>query len=156
MGSKYVSLTDKEREGILALQIPTTLRKKIEGLDKKKSPRYGKNKGASFQKWVCQQIADLLEIEFDNKNDQCEIHAREMGNSGNDIILRGRAYQRFPFDIECKNSENISIQATMEQAQSNTKEGRFWMIAWKRKSFKKPIVIMDWSVFAMLWKGYDK
>ena len=156
MGSKYVLISDNERKAILASNLSLSLKKKIEGLDKKKSPRYGKNKGASFQKWVCQQVANLLEIEYDNKDDQCEIHAREMGQSGGDVILRGRAYQRFPFDIECKNCENLSIQATMEQAQSNTKEKRFWMIAWKRKSFKEPIVIMDWSVFAMLWKGYDR
>ena len=151
MGSKFVSLTDKERGAILASSLPSTLKKKIEGLNKRIKPRSAKNKGASFQKWICGRVAVLLGIPFDNQDDQCEIHAREMGQSGNDVILRGSAYKNFLFDIECKNCESLSIQATMEQAQSNTKEGRHWLIAWKRKSFKEPIVIMDWSVFEMLW-----
>jgi hypothetical protein len=113
--------------------------------------RSAKNKGARLQKWVCQKIADIFGIEFDNQDDQCLIHSREMGQSGTDVILRGEVYKEFPFDIECKNTEKLNLWATIEQAKSNTKKDRDWLIVHK-KNYENPIVIISWETFEKLFR----
>jgi hypothetical protein len=120
-------------------------------MEKSMNPRSAKNKGARLQKWVCQKIADIFDIEFDNQDDQCLIHSREMGQSGTDIILRGDIYNKFPYAIECKNTEKLSLYPTIEQAKNNTQLGQDWLIVHK-KNRSEPIVIMDWEAFEKLFK----
>jgi len=110
-----------------------------------------KAKGRKLQIFVCERIAKIFDIIFDNQNEQCEIHSREMGQKGTDIILRGEVYEKFHFDIECKNTEKLNLYDTIEQAKSNTKEGRNWLIVHK-KNKSHPIVIMDWEAFENLIK----
>ncbi|MCP4648720.1 MAG: hypothetical protein GY853_01390 [PVC group bacterium] len=119
-------------------------------MKKKINPRSAKNKGARLQLWVCRKIADLLKIEFNNQDDQCEIHSREMGQSGVDVILRGFAYENFPFDIECKNTEKLSLYKAVEQAEYNTSAERDWLL-FHKKNFSEPIVVMDAEVFFKLY-----
>jgi hypothetical protein len=40
-----------------------------------------------------------------------------MGQSGSDIILRGDAKRLFPFGVECKCVENLSIWKALKQAE---------------------------------------
>lgn len=110
-----------------------------------------KAKGRNLQMWVCQKIANIFNIEFDNQDDQCSIHSREMGQSGVDIILRGVIYKKFLYDIECKNTEKLSLYPTIDQAINNTNLGRDWLIVHK-KNRSDPIVIMDWEAFERLFK----
>ena len=114
--------------------------------------RSAKNKGMKLQKWVCERISESLDIPFDNQDEQCEIHSRECGLSGTDVILRGEAYKKFNYDVECKNTENISLYSYIEQAKSNTKENRQWLVIHK-KNQSKPIVIMDADHFFELIKS---
>jgi hypothetical protein len=113
--------------------------------------RSAKNKGVRLQLWVCKKIANIFNIEFNNQDDQCLIHSREMGQSGVDIILRGEIYNKFKYDIECKNTEKLSLYKTIEQAKQNTKENRGWLIVHK-KNFNKPVVILDSDEFFDLIK----
>ena len=112
--------------------------------------RSAKDKGMRLQKWVCQKIAKILGIEYNSQDDQCLIHSRTCGLSGVDIILRGEAIKRFPYSIECKSSEKLNLLGTIRQAKSNQVDGTDWLIVYKRKAFKKPIVIMDWDAFQNL------
>lgn len=152
MSSKIISITDKEREKLLSLSIPATLRKKIESGVKPKSARYGKNKGASFQKWVAGKIADLFNIEWDNTDDNSPIQTRSMGLSGKDIILREPVSSLFPWDIECKNVEKLAVISAIEQATKNKTTGRDWLLVWKNKKFSQPVVIMEWEALAKFYK----
>lgn len=102
-----------------------------------------KAKGRNFQYWVAGEIGKLFGIQFEQQDDQCPIHSREMGQSGVDVYFRDKSlYERFPYDIECKNTENISVYSYIKQAEANTKPGRNWLI-FHKKNRHSPIVIMD-------------
>lgn len=106
-----------------------------------------KAKGRNLQYSICKKIANLFNIEFDQQNDQCEVHSREMGQSGTDIILRGEVYKKFPFDTETKSCEKPSIKSWINQARNNTKQNRNFLLFWKCKDWQKPVVILDSKVF---------
>lgn len=105
-----------------------------------------KAKGRELQKWVCEKIANIFNIKYNQSDDNCDIHSREMGQSGVDVILRGEIYKKFPFDIECKATEKFTIYKDIKQAENNTKENRDWLLIHKKKH-SNPIVIMDWEAF---------
>lgn len=151
MPTRSINLSDKEQEQLLEGSVPQSVYKKVANARKPKSARYGKNKGANTQLEVADFIANLLGIPWDNQDDQSEIKARSMGLSGCDIILTGNAYKQFPFDVEVKAVETLSVPATIQQARDNTKEGRHWLIFWKKKAFDKKVVIMDIDAFKWLW-----
>lgn len=111
-----------------------------------------KGKGRNLQKFVCSEISEMLSIPYDQSDDQSLIHSREMGQAGCDIVLRGGALKRFPFMVECKNSESLNITGTISQAISNTKTGYDWLIVHKRKTLTEPIVIISWNTFKKIVK----
>ena len=110
-----------------------------------------KAKGRELQKWVCQKIANLLKIEYNQQDDQCLIHSREMGQAGVDVVLRGEVRKRFPFSIECKNTEQLEFIKSIKQAQANTSQDEDWMVVHKRKALNSPVVILDWAAFEKLF-----
>ena len=85
--------------------------KKLNAVDKKIKVSSAKGKGRNLQQFVCERISTILSIPFVNKDDFCDIHSREMGQSGVDVVLRGEALKKFPFSIECKSAENISLRS---------------------------------------------
>jgi len=109
-----------------------------------------KGKGRDLQQWICRRISQIIGVPYDQSDDQCLIHSREMGQSGVDIILRGEALLRFPFSIESKSTESLSLVDAIRQAQSNKVDSTDWIVVHKRKSFKKPVVILEWDVFERL------
>ena len=164
MSTKFINLTDKERELIIT-QLKLTgntlistnrtkkaLLKKLEKADKRITTQSAKAKGRGLQMWVCNKISALINIPFDNQDDQCLIHCREMGQSGTDVILRRKAIKLFPYSIECKNSESFNLYSTISQVEANQAEGTNWLIVHKRKTIKKPIVIMTWEAFEKIFR----
>lgn len=162
MANKWISLSPTE---VVALKdainrYPAKLRKNLKTLNKfyskltrtetpiKVSSRKGK--GRNLQHWVAEKIADITGFYYDQQNDQCLIHTREMGQAGVDIILRGEAQKLFPYSPECKNSESFSFADTIKQAKVNQAEGTDWLIIHKRKCLTNPIAIMDWDTFEKL------
>jgi len=114
-----------------------------------------KGKARNLQMFICKEIADMLGINFNQQDDQCLIHSREMGQSGADIIVRGEAKKLFPFAIECKSSETLQLTEAIDQAKSNAKDDP-WMVIHKRKVLKSPIVIIGWETFREFYtkRGY--
>lgn len=111
-----------------------------------------KGKGRSLQYWVCEKIAKMFEINFVQSDDTCLVHSREMGQHGTDIVLRGEMYNKFPFDIECKNCESLSIPEWVRQARANKKDGREWLVVFKKQTMgTEPLVIMEWGTFEKLF-----
>jgi len=113
--------------------------------------RSRKSKGARLQKFICEKIAKLFNVEFNNQDDNSLIQSRTMGSNGVDVILRGKVYKQFPYSIECKNSESLSLYKAIEQAKSNIEKGRDWMVVHK-KNYSDPIVVMSWDAFEKLYK----
>jgi hypothetical protein len=111
-----------------------------------------KQKGRKLQQWVCQQISELLDIPWGSEDENL-IQSRPMGQSGNDIILRGVALTYFPFSTECKNTEKWDIHGTIKQVKANQKEGTDWLVVMKRNN-EKPVVILDAERFFDIYSSY--
>lgn len=121
---------------------------KLERSEKKIKTSSAKGKGRNLQYWVCERIARMFNIRFVQSDDTCLVHSREMGQHGTDICLRGELYDKFPFDIECKAQESLSIPDWVRQARTNSKEGRRWLVVFKKQTIGgEPLVLMDWSTF---------
>ena len=149
--SKYVLLSKKDREDILTLPgLPDTIRKRLERANKPIKTRSAKQKGLDFQKWLCQEIAEIIDEKYIPGEDDSPIDSRPSGQHGVDIILRGEAKRKFPFSVEAKNQENMNLVETIKQAETNVIEGTDWIIAHKRKTLDFPIVIMSWELFKKL------
>lgn len=114
-----------------------------------------KAKGRNFQYWVCQKIAERFEVEYKQADDDCLIHSREMGQHHEDIILRGELKHKFPFCIECKNQENLSVKDWINQSKSNQKENMEWMLVFKNKEIT-PVVCLDFETFLKYYKEIEK
>jgi len=164
---KTLELTDVELNGLLTLmaQYPNPdkvriakgltvadMKTKLERLKRKQPIKSSsrKAKGRELQKWVCEQVSTLTGIPYDQKDDESLIRSREMGQSGTDVVLRGEAAKRFPFAVECKNHEQISLAAFVRQARANTPEGRKMLLVLKNKALLKPVVVLEWETFAFL------
>ena len=104
-----------------------------------------KAKGRNFQKWVAEQVSKILEIPC-GKDELIE--SREMGQSGVDIKLIGKAKELFPFAVECKATESMSLYTWITQAESNSKNNN-WLL-FHKKARKSPIIVMDAEEFFKL------
>lgn len=125
-----------------------SLIKKIEKSMKPIKVSSAKNKGRDLQYTVCTMIADRIGETFDQSDDESPIQSRPMGQHSVDVILRGDARRKFPFSIECKAQENLSIPDWVHQARENQLEGTDWMLVFKKQSLgSKPIVCLDFDVF---------
>jgi hypothetical protein len=127
--------------------------KKLQKSQKRITVSSAKGKGRELQKWVCEKISNLIGIPYNQQDDDCEIHSREMGQSGVDVVLRGKARKLFPFDVECKSTEGLSLTATIRQAQDNEAPGRRWLIVHRCKVLRDPVVMLSWDSFARLFQG---
>jgi hypothetical protein len=152
MGVKWYGLEKSDVDKILELvKDDTILYNRILRQHKETTQKTRRVKGLKLQKWVCGEIAAMLGIPYKQSDDQCEIHSRESALPGTDVILRGSAYAKFKYDVECKNSEKINLVEAIYQAESNTEENRDWLLVHKRKALKGSIVILSWDAFKRLW-----
>jgi len=106
-------------------------------------PRSAKNKGKKFQNDIAKRISKLLGLPWGK--DEC-IASREMGQAGTDIRLLADAKYRFPYSIECKRCENMSVPAWIRQVKKNKAKGTDWLLFCKR-NHEDGIVILDIDVF---------
>jgi hypothetical protein len=105
-----------------------------------------KAKGMDLQKWVCEKVAQLLGVRWDNRWDESPVASRPSGQHGCDVILRGGARKRFPWDLECKAMKELRIADAVKQAESNVAEGRFPAVVY-RQTGAAPVVVMSWETF---------
>lgn len=174
MATKWVTITDKElktlKEAQSLLRRMAEINTFAEILIQEKTfekmvKRFSKNqkrithasakgKGRNLQQWVCKKLADLLGIEYNQQDDNCDIRSREMGQAGTDVILRGMAVENIPVAIECKSVESLDFLKSINQAKENVKGSyKHWAVVHKRKSLNSPVVIMDWSYYEELLKN---
>ena len=110
----------------------------------------GKDKGRRLQKWVCEQIGNVLDMPW-GKDEL--IASRPMGQAGTDVVLKGIAARDFPFSIECKYQEAWSIPAWIKQAKTNMKKNTNWLLFLKRNQHEE-VVVMDAKFFFEMYKEY--
>lgn len=76
-----------------------------------------KAKGRRLQKLIAEYISKITGIPVEKDGD---IESRPMGQSGRDVILRGKAKELFCFHgIECKARESLNIWQALEQAEEH-------------------------------------
>lgn len=156
-----LNLSKLEKQKIIELlkKEPTKaiekLCKRIEKSMQPIKPRSAKNKGLEWQKECAAMIARVTDVEYNQQDDDCEIHSRESGLNGVDVILRGRAKKSFPFCVECKNVKAISLVNFISQATSNCDELNNWILFLKSPRLPdKKVIIMDFQKFEEIIKPY--
>lgn len=116
------------------------------------TPQSAKDKGRRLQKWVAEKISEITGSEWGSSGQDKPIESRPMGQSGVDIRMESQVLKKFPYSVECKFMERLSIPAWIEQAKENQIEGTNWLLVCKQ-SRKKPFVILDAEVFFNLIKN---
>lgn len=134
---------------------PREIDKLVKRIEKSMRPikvRSAKGKGRSLQVWVCEKIASMFQVKYEQSDDNCLVHSREMGQRGVDVVLRGDVYDKFKYDVECKAQETLSIPDWIEQAKSNNNLERDWLLVVKKQSVGEPFVVMSWDAFERLYE----
>lgn len=109
-------------------------------------PQSAKSKGRKFQQYVRDLILQYLpSLTAD------DVRSTSMGAGGEDILLSSAARKLFPFSVECKNVEKLSIWAAIDQAEEN-KEQHTPMICFT-KNRRDPYVALPLSEFMKLVYG---
>lgn len=157
MANRWINLTQADRDFILmALAVekntPPALIKKIKSHEKI-SVSSAKAKGRNLQQWVCERISEMTDVPYLPGDDESLIRSREMGQQGTDVVLLGEAVMKFPFAIECKSTESLSLIPTINQARANQVKERDWLVVYKAKALSEPVVIMDWKTLEKLYAG---
>ena len=101
-----------------------------------------KAKGRRLQQWVRERLIEGLDIHPE------DIESRSMGSGGEDLIMARAAREKFPFSIECKNQESVSIWKAYEQAEENS--GDYEPIVVLKRNKTKPLVLIDADYFIKL------
>ena len=117
-------------------------------LKKRMSPRSAKAKGRKLQTWVVEKLLETF-----NKLTDKDVRSTPMGVNGVDVQLSTAAYERFPYDIECKNTERMTtLYNYYEQAISHDSGGEPLLIV--KMNHKKPLAIVDAEHFVKVvsWK----
>lgn len=103
-----------------------------------------KAKSRALQNIVAEDIRALTKLTDD------DVAPAIMGTTGIDIRLSSRARAVFPYGIECKNQEKISIWSCIEQCERNaTFEGLTPLLIVKRNR-TEPYVVLKWKDFIRL------
>lgn len=157
---KDIKMDNKEMEFLMELlshnndKRAQVLMKRIQRARKPIKTSSAKGKGRGLQYWVCERLSKLLNIPYVQSDDGCLIHSREMGQHGTDIVLRGEAKRKFPFSIECKACETLSIPQWVEQAKANGQEDTDWLLIFKKRSMgTNPYVVLSWETFEKIYKN---
>ena len=137
--SSYIKSTKGSRFRASAVKTPartsqSKLLQKSE-LKKKMSPRTSKAKGRRLQTWV----ADKLLSVFKNLT-TLDVRSTPMGVNGVDVQLSTAAFKKFSYDIECKNTERLSIWEAIKQSEGNC-ENRVPSVVFKRNRSKTYITL---------------
>lgn len=100
-----------------------------------------KAKGREHQKKIAGDIRTAFGLP------EVDVVSRPMGSHGLDIMMSERARALFPYGIECKRTEKLSIPAWWEQCWVNAEsEGLRPLLVYKRNR-EEAMVVMRWVDF---------
>lgn len=106
------------------------------------TPRSRKAKGRRLQNEVVDKIREI----FGCHEDDCK--PAIMGESGRDVKLSPAMQERFPYSVECKNTERIAIWQAIEQAERNA-NGLTWIVFFRRNRSKTFVVMPEEEFWAL-------
>lgn len=107
--------------------------------------RSAKNKGMRFQK----EVAEIIRTKFNLE--ERDVVSTPSSVQGVDILLSEKAKKLFPYAVECKNKEQLSIWRVIEQAESNVEKGLDPLIIFT-KNRRKNYVCLELDKFMRLLK----
>lgn len=103
------------------------------------TPASRKAKGRQFQQAIREDLIGQLGI------DPGDVLSTPMGQAGCDLYLSPAARERFPFGVECKHQEILSIPAWWRQCKSNAEaEGLAPLLVFRRNR-EEPLAVLRWS-----------
>jgi len=106
------------------------------------TPRSRKSKGAAFQK----EIKELLMEKFSSQLEEGDIKTAVMGESGIDIKLSPAAQKLFPYAVEAKRCEKVSLRQWWKQAKANSTDKLKPLLVTKQNR-EETLVVMDMETF---------
>jgi hypothetical protein len=109
-----------------------------------------KAKGRALQ----QLVRDAILEEFAEHLEEDDVRSTAMGQSGEDIQLSPLARRLFPFTVECKAREAISVYPWFNQAKQNKDKGTPILVVKQNRS--EPLVVLDLNDFMTLVSGVHK
>lgn len=95
------------------------------------------------------EVRDFL-LEHFTHLEPDDVLSTTMGDPGTDIKLSPAARKAFPFSVECKNQQTLSIWQALAQAARNCKEGTDPALIFKR-NHSKTYITLEFSVFLKLF-----
>jgi len=107
-----------------------------------------KSKGRRHQQDVCKKL-----LEVGNGLEPDDIRSASMGAYGEDILFSPAARRQFPFSIECKNVEKLSVWAAIDQARSNCDPNYTPAVVFTR-NHEVPQVALPFDRFLEIYKVY--
>ena len=109
-----------------------------------------KSKGRRLQ----QEVRDTI-LEHFTHLEPDDVLSTTMGDAGTDIKLSPAARKVFPFSVECKNQQAISIWSALAQAESNAKPETTPCVIFKR-NHSDTYITMKFDAFMKIYtKGVD-
>jgi hypothetical protein len=111
--------------------------------------RSRKNKGKRLQN----KIRDLILETFKDELEQDDVRSITMGDSGEDILLSPVARKLFPFSVECKNQERLSIWDALTQAEDNS--GKHAPLLIFKRNRSKTYAVLEFEELLKLLDGKD-
>ena len=106
-----------------------------------------KNKARVLQQAVATKILEKYEDLHVN-----DVRSTPMGVSGVDIQLSEAAASLFPYSVECKNQEKISIWKELQQTESDTKERDLIPLLVFKRNRSKVYCALEFETFLKLIK----
>jgi len=103
------------------------------------TPASRKAKGRRFQQAVRQDLIDRLDIH------EGDILSTAMGQAGCDLYLSPAARARFPFAVECKHQETISLPAWWQQCTANAEAEGLAPLLVLKQSRREPLAVLRWE-----------
>lgn len=101
-----------------------------------------KAKGRRLQQWVRDILTKIFHLE------EGDLESRSMGAGGEDVMMSPLARRKFPYSIECKNTEKINVWKAYDQAKANCKQYEPLLVI--KKNNTKPLVLVDAEHFFKL------
>jgi len=92
-----------------------------------------------------QRVRDAILAKFPQLTER-DVKSTSMGDSGVDVKLSQAAVDLFPFSVEAKAQESVSLWSWWKQAVTNTEKGTKPLLVIK-KSREEPLAVMRFSDF---------
>ena len=109
------------------------------------TPRSRKAKGAKYQT----EIKEALMKKFEGILEEGDIKTAVMGESGTDLILSPAAQRVFPFAVEAKRTEKVSLRQWWKQAVANSTE-KLRPLLFTKQNREETLVVMNLETFLEL------